>query len=164
MEKCFEDSQQAYARHDGALAKSLSDEGKAHKVEMERLNQEASNWIFTQNNNGRQPGEVDLHGLSVREAIDRSDEAIQAAKQRGDSQLRLIVGKGLHSRDHVAKLKPAIEELMQKHQLAAELDPQNAGVLIVRIDSTGPTDRALSPDDITRRLEPGSSDNQCVVM
>ncbi len=46
MAKCFEQSREAYSRRDGALAKQLSEEGKKHKAEMERLNKEASGWIF----------------------------------------------------------------------------------------------------------------------
>ena len=38
------------------------------------------------------PGEVDLHGLFVKEAIEHTDEAIQAAQQRGESEIHLIVG------------------------------------------------------------------------
>jgi len=48
---------------------------------------------------------------------------------------------------------------MQKHQLAAELDPNNAGVLIVRLDGQG---RGMDPDEITRRLEKGNQD--CIIM
>lgn len=47
MGRCFEESHAAYAAHDGARAKELSEEGKAHKREMERLNAEAAEWIFT---------------------------------------------------------------------------------------------------------------------
>lgn len=38
------------------------------------------------------PGEIDLHGLYVKEAISRTDLALQQAKQRGDSDVHLIVG------------------------------------------------------------------------
>jgi hypothetical protein len=38
------------------------------------------------------PGEIDLHGLFVKEAIEHTDRALEEAKQRGDSQLHLIVG------------------------------------------------------------------------
>ncbi|OAX33893.1 hypothetical protein K503DRAFT_699647, partial [Rhizopogon vinicolor AM-OR11-026] len=79
------------------------------------------------------PGELDLHGLYVKEAISYSDKAIKEARQRGDSQIRLIVGKGLHSNGHVAKIKPALEDLMRQHNLPAEVDPQNAGILIVQL-------------------------------
>lgn len=46
MARAFEQSHAAYARKDGAAAKELSNEGKAHQSEMERLNSEASAWIF----------------------------------------------------------------------------------------------------------------------
>jgi hypothetical protein len=46
MAQAFEESHAAYARKDGAAAKELSNEGKAHQKEMERLNAEASAWIF----------------------------------------------------------------------------------------------------------------------
>lgn len=46
MARCFEESHQAYESGDGARAKELSNEGKTHKAEMERLNEEASAWIF----------------------------------------------------------------------------------------------------------------------
>jgi DNA-nicking Smr family endonuclease len=50
----------------------------------------------------------------VKEAIAKTESAVQAAQSRGDQQIRIIVGKGLHSQGHAAKLKPAIEELMVK--------------------------------------------------
>lgn len=46
MAQCFERSHQAYAGGDGARAKELSVEGKRHQQEMERLNREASEWIY----------------------------------------------------------------------------------------------------------------------
>lgn len=46
MARAFEQSHAAYERKDGASAKELSNEGKAHQKEMERLNAEASAWIF----------------------------------------------------------------------------------------------------------------------
>ena len=37
----------------------------------------------------------------------------------------------------MAKIKPAIEELMQKERLTAFLDPHNAGVLVVQLQGQG---------------------------
>jgi len=164
MARAFDESRVAYESKNGARAKELSNEGKAHKHEMERLNEEASRWIFKENNLDSGPNEIDLHGLYVKEAIMHTDQSIQDARRRGDSELHLIVGKGLHSPHQAAKLKPAIEELMRKHDLVAGLDPQNAGVLIVRLDGAGaPTNREmLGADDITRRLE--RKDDSCVIM
>ncbi|KAI8993845.1 hypothetical protein BD414DRAFT_436080 [Trametes punicea] len=163
MARCFEEAHKAYERGEGARAKELSNAGKAAQREMERLNEEAAEWIFRENNKDSQPGEVDLHGLYVKEAIQYTDKAIQEARARGDSKIRLIVGKGLHSAGGVAKLKPAIEELMQRHGLVAELDEHNSGVLIVNLDgqSTG-SGPMLRPDDIARGLE--RRDDQCTIM
>ncbi|RDB16984.1 hypothetical protein Hypma_002677 [Hypsizygus marmoreus] len=160
MAKCFEQSRQAYDRGDKAEAKTLSNRGKEHQRKMETLNKQASDWIFIENNKDSKPGEIDLHGLYVKEAIARTDEAIQEAKERGDSELHLIVGKGLHSNNGSGKIKPAVEELMQKHRLVAELDPQNGGVLIVQINAS--RDKGVGADEITRRI--GRSDEGCTIM
>ncbi|KAJ3881859.1 hypothetical protein F5879DRAFT_796715 [Lentinula edodes] len=160
MAQCFQESHDAYARGDGAGAKDLSNQGKDHQRKMEQLNKQASDWIYFASIQDSKPGEIDLHGLYVKEAIERTDYAIQDAKRRGDTEVHLIVGKGLHSSGGVAKIKPAIEELMQKHQLVAELDPNNAGVLLVQLG--GHRDRAVGPDEIARRLN--RDEEGCIVM
>ncbi|EIN11801.1 DUF1771-domain-containing protein [Punctularia strigosozonata HHB-11173 SS5] len=162
MSRAFQESHEAYSRGDGAMAKELSNKGKAHQAKMEELNHKASEWIFVENNKDSQPGEVDLHGLYVKEAISYTDRAVQEARQRGDGEIHLITGKGLHSRGHAAKLKPAIEELMVKHQLITELDPQNSGVLIVHLDGRGANrPGALGTDEIAGRLD---RDEGCTIM
>jgi len=94
----------------------------------------------------------------VKEAIAYTDQALQDTKQQGLTELRVIVGKGLHSAGGSSKLKPAIEDLMRKHNLRAELDASNAGVLIVQIGRTG----GLPPDELVRRLD--RKDGECIVM
>ncbi|KZP19838.1 DUF1771-domain-containing protein [Athelia psychrophila] len=159
MAKCYEQSQEAYARADGAGAKQFSNEGRACKSKMESLNKQASDWIFAENNKDKKPGEpIDLHGLYVKEAIDRADRAIVQAKRHGDAEISLIVGKGNHSQGGRAKIKPAIQELMQKHQLVATLDANNAGVMIVRMDGQG---QGMNPDEVSQRLD---SDQGCVMI
>lgn len=46
MARCFRESQEAYRSGDGGRAKDLSNEGKRHQADMDRLNKEASDWIF----------------------------------------------------------------------------------------------------------------------
>lgn len=46
MARSFEEAHQAYERGDGGRAKELSNKGKAAQQEMERLNEQASEWIF----------------------------------------------------------------------------------------------------------------------
>lgn len=42
----------------------------------------------------------------------------QDGQSQGLDELRVITGKGLHSTQHVAKIKPAIEQLMVKYVFA----------------------------------------------
>lgn len=133
MAQCYRQSHEAYQQGQGALAKELSEKGGVHKRRMERLNAEAGAWIFRENNLDSKPGEVDLHGLYVKEAVMYAEGAIDKAQRRGDSEIRLIVGKGLHSDGQVAKIKPALEELMKRRGLPADTDPDNAGLLVVRL-------------------------------
>jgi len=160
MAQYFQQSHEAYARRDGALAKDLSNQGKEHQRKMGELNKQASDWIFNENNKHSIPGEIDLHGLYVKEAISHADQSIQLAKSKGDSQIKLIVGKGLHSQGGVAKIKPAIEELIQKHKLVAQLDPNNFGVLIVYLGQTNR--QGIGAEEISRRL--AHENESCVIM
>ena len=161
--KAFSASKQAFASGNGARAHELSAEGKQHQANKERLNLQAAQYIFDANNASQPSGSIDLHGLYVKESITMTERAIANARSQGLSELRVIVGKGElyidcpkftaqgtdsipldplrfkgnHSPAHVAKIKPAIEELMQKERLSAYVDPHNAGVLIVQIQGQG---------------------------
>lgn len=50
----------------------------------------------------------------MREAIDKVEAAITAGQRSGLQELRVITGKGNHSVNHQAKIKPAVEILMNK--------------------------------------------------
>ncbi|GJE90106.1 hypothetical protein PsYK624_062290 [Phanerochaete sordida] len=144
--KAMQASREAHQGGNSALGKALLDKARGHKTEMQRLNKEAAEWIFAMNNANLKPGEMDVHGLFVQEAIVYAKRAVEEAKARGDSELRIIVGKGLHSEGGTAKIKPAIQALMQKQQLAAKPDPQNSGVIIVNfVDRDRGTGNVLRP-------------------
>ncbi|KAI6118282.1 hypothetical protein F5141DRAFT_1097547 [Pisolithus sp. B1] len=130
MAQYYRQGHEAYQQGQRALAKQLSEKGSGHKRKMERLNVEAGAWIFR---GDHKPGEVDLHGLYVKEAVMYAEDAIEKAQSRGDLEIRLLVGKGLHSDGQVAKIKPALEELMKRRSLPADVDPDNAGLLIIRL-------------------------------
>lgn len=158
MAKSFAAGRDAYNRGDHAAAKQFSNQGKLHQSNMEKLNKEASDWIYEQNNLDSQPDEIDLHGLYVKEAIARTEQAVEDAKRRGQTEIKLIVGKGLHSTSG-AKIRPAIEDLMKKYQLDAEIDPDNTGVLIVRLNRGR---SRMGADEISRRIE--RNDEACAIM
>lgn len=83
----------------------------------------------------------------------------QDARQSGFPELRIIVGKGNHSPSHVAKIKPAVEDLMARERLTARLDPQNAGVLVVLLQGQGGKGSREIMGDLER-----DEGNDCVIM
>ncbi|KAK8844075.1 hypothetical protein IAR55_006869 [Kwoniella newhampshirensis] len=160
--RCFAESQRAYQSGDGARAHELSVEGKSHQAKQDQLDDQASAWIFEANNEDSPADTIDLHGLYVKEAIERTEAAISQGQRRGQGTLNVIVGKGIHSQGHVAKIKPAVEDLMRKYNLTAHVDPENAGVLIV--DLTGRSDGPRSRDAGGLVDQLGRQDDSCTIM
>ncbi|KAG0692224.1 hypothetical protein DFH29DRAFT_545150 [Suillus ampliporus] len=64
---------------------------------MTLLSKKASAKIFQENNQKCRLNTVDLHRLHVPEALFYFEEAVQGARDRGESFLRVIVGKSLQS-------------------------------------------------------------------
>ena len=179
MARAFEQSHAAYARKDGVAAKELSNEGKVHQREMERLNAEASAWIFrgeyrvlfctllfwhswihvntsfVENNCVRESffvssdiplmtypatafripsrGKLIYMDSTSRRLSHIPTEALlkhgrEAIRRFASLSVRIVIwergsnrpfcvcciGKGIHTLNHAAKLKPAIEEHMQR--------------------------------------------------
>ncbi|KAI9923836.1 hypothetical protein AWENTII_010167 [Aspergillus wentii] len=131
---CFHRSQEAYQNGDGAAAKELSEQGKAHGRKMEEYNKQASEFIFRENNaNGRVDADtIDLHGQFVEEAEEILEERIKYAKAHGQTHLHVIVGKGNHSANHVQKIKPRVEQVCQELGLQYATE-ENAGRMYVNL-------------------------------
>ncbi|KAG7129403.1 Smr domain-containing protein C11H11.03c like [Verticillium longisporum] len=113
---CFDRSKEAYRNGDGAAAKELSNQGKHHDAQVDAYNQQASDFIFRANN---APGridedEIDLHGQFVEEAERILEMRMRADRDRGQSHVYAIVGKGHHSERGIQKLKPAVEKLCRE--------------------------------------------------
>jgi hypothetical protein len=83
---------------------------------MDEYNRQASEYIFRENNAEGRVGsdEIDLHGQYVEEAERILEERIKYARANGQGRLHVIVGKGNHSRDHVQKIKPKVEEVCRQ--------------------------------------------------
>ncbi|EKJ73507.1 hypothetical protein NXS19_009203 [Fusarium pseudograminearum] len=137
---CFARSRQAYEDGDGAGAKELSNQGKAHAARMDDYNQQASDFIFRENNaSGRvEADSIDLHGLYVEEAERILEERIRSDQAKGQTHLYAIVGKGHHSAGGVQKLKPKVEELCQELGLRYETDEDNTGRIIINLQGGQP--------------------------
>ncbi len=54
----------------------------------------------------------DLHGLVVKEAIQRVEEHLRACAETGVVETMLITGKGKGSKDCIPKIKPAAIKLL----------------------------------------------------
>ncbi|GAA5846485.1 hypothetical protein JCM5353_008014 [Sporobolomyces roseus] len=165
MAKAFSDSQAAYTSGNGEAAHELSTAGKRHQQLKEQYNDQAAEWIYRENNRVQPPGSIDLHGLYVQESIEFTEKAIDNARNQGLNELRVIVGKGNHSPSHVAKLKPAITSLMQRKHLTAQLDPHNAGVIVVQLQRQGAQGarEMRGGEDVVREMGQ-RDDGGCVVM
>jgi len=140
MAECFSQSRDAHRRGWKDEAGRLATAGKEHQRVMEVLNNTASEMIFQEKNKDREPHEVDLHGLFVKEAEVRVKAALLAGEQRGDPEVRFIVGQGLHATGGVSKLKPALTYYIRQLSYAVQPDSRNAGVLVV---SLNPADDAV---------------------
>ncbi|WWC90957.1 uncharacterized protein L201_005895 [Kwoniella dendrophila CBS 6074] len=160
--RCFAESQQAYQSGDGARAHELSQQGKSHQRKQDELDDEASSWIFNENNKASPPDTIDLHGLYVKEAIEKVESAISSSQRSGSEELRVIVGKGIHSQNHQAKIKPAVENLMVKYNLTAHVDPSNTGVLIVDLQGRNGGQRSRDAGGLVDQLN--RDDDSCRIM
>lgn len=109
-------------------------------------------------NQGRPSNEIDLHGLFVKEASQKVEEAIQRCQRNGEDHLVIIVGKGLHSPGQIAKLKPAIIELVKKYNVSCQPNIPNPGCLYIEFGK-GTGDLSWL-DRLTDRM----SNDQCIIM
>lgn len=101
---------------------------------MDKYNRQARDFIFRENNaEGRVASDtIDLHGLFVEEAEDVLEERIKAARQQGQTHLHVIVGKGNHSRGHVQKIKPRVEQVCRELGLQYATE-ENEGRIYVNL-------------------------------
>lgn len=135
MKGCFKQSREAFARNERGLAKQLSLKGEAYKANMLRLDKEASMKIYEEYNQ-RHAGSntIDLHGQFIPEAKAYFYDAVEGVRGREESSFRVIVGRGNHSEDNIARLKPAIQEYGRSLGLVVEVDPNNEGCLVVSLN------------------------------
>ncbi|KAG0151207.1 hypothetical protein CROQUDRAFT_706074 [Cronartium quercuum f. sp. fusiforme G11] len=162
MKQKFDEAHQAYNSGARGRAKELSNQGKSHQRNRDDLNQQAANWIYKENNRHSPAGTIDLHGLYVQESISYTESFIAREQRKGGSRtLRVIVGKGIHSAHHAPKIKPAIENMVTKYNLAVRLDPRNAGVLL--IDLHAGLDHRGIDRGLTERLDKPAADS-CLLM
>lgn len=125
--ECFDKSKTAFNEDRKGDAKTLSDEGKKHGVEMEAANQRAVAEIMGYQN--LEENTLDLHGLLVKEAVDCTRTFVNKHKASGKfKQLCIIPGAGNHSDPKKgAVIKPAIIDLAKEEKWNLEADEGNDG-------------------------------------
>ncbi|EDK44235.1 conserved hypothetical protein [Lodderomyces elongisporus NRRL YB-4239] len=127
-------SQAAYKQKDGQRAHELSEELKKALAQAEQYSQQAAEYVFRENNADSAADEIDLHGLYVKEAEWILKVRLKQAISTNQSHLKVIVGKGLHSQNGIAKLKPAVDQLCDETRLKHYIDPKNSGVMIIELN------------------------------
>ncbi|KAJ3863220.1 hypothetical protein EV359DRAFT_43548, partial [Lentinula novae-zelandiae] len=78
---------------------------------------------------------IDVHGLLVPEAIDKTEDAFRGVLRTGNRFLRVIVGKGNHSKNGMSKLRPAIIQAFTQHGFKCTVDVNNSGIVILEAPS-----------------------------
>ncbi|EJS41466.1 YPL199C [Saccharomyces arboricola H-6] len=126
-------SQTAYQQGDKKSAHELSEKSKAQLKIAEDLNMQAAEYVFVENNADSSSNEIDLHGLYVKEALFILQRRIKFAVDHNEAQLNVIVGKGLHSQNGIAKLKPSIEKFCAENGIKNHLEKGNSGVLVLEL-------------------------------
>lgn len=77
---------------------------------------------------------IDLHGLRVLEALEKVREHLALCRQHGVERTTIITGKGLHSVDGVAKIRPQVEQLLQESQVrVVKQGRENEGAFVVEL-------------------------------
>lgn len=125
------EASKAYKSGSKAEASELSSKSKSLRAEADNLNEEAASWVFRANNTDSAADEIDLHGLFVKEALIALDARLSVCQQHNQPFLKAIVGKGLHSETHIAKLRPAVEKHCKEKGFQSEVDKHNPGVVII---------------------------------
>lgn len=132
------EASKAYKSGDKAQASAHSAKSKQYQSEAAKLNDEAASWVFFANNTDSAKDEIDLHGLYVKEVVIALDARIRVCQQFRQPILKAIVGKGLHSETHIAKLRPAVQDHCKELGIPTKIDPHNAGVVLIDVSNSGP--------------------------
>jgi DNA-nicking Smr family endonuclease len=120
-------SQQEYRNGNKKKAHELSQEKKRLIEAAETKNREAAKLQISLKNDGRETNELDLHGLYVKEAL----SAVEYRLKHSFTELVIITGKGNHSQDQQAKIKPAIIEYLESRNYFFIINSPNEGCITV---------------------------------
>lgn len=81
--------------------------------------------------------EIDLHGLKLREAQENFVDLLEKALENDLKRIRIVTGKGLHSKNGVAVIKNMVVDILQAHQIdyrEGKPDEGGGGAIIADLD------------------------------
>lgn len=131
MKNNYSLSQKAWIDGNKAEAKKYSEKGDENRQNMEYFNKEAAKLAFLKHNDEKKGNELDLHGLTVEEAEVILEDNVEKMKKKGEKELLVIVGKGLHSREEGPKLKDLVMNYAMIMNYKYKLDDKNQGCIIL---------------------------------
>lgn len=76
---------------------------------------------------------IDLHGLRVSEALEKVRTHLALCRQHGVERTTIITGRGLHSVDGVARIRPMVEQLLAESKVRVLDSRGNEGAFIVEL-------------------------------
>jgi len=119
QQQFLSDTKHAFYNGDAATIKELKEKRIAYQNLIVAANKKAADAIFDQNNRRYPTLKIDLHGLYVREAIQKLSQRIDKAVSENVHELIVVVGRGLNS---VAgpKIQPAVEKYAKERHIPCQ--------------------------------------------
>jgi len=119
---------------DYAWAFYLKHRAEIAKGKMEEADREAAREIYDYYNpsDRKDKNKVDVHGLTVREAIKAAEEALRDVQAAGGTQLTVVTGKGKHSESGKSSIRPAMREFFENQGLSVSRG-ENDGMLLIKL-------------------------------
>lgn len=132
MKNNYSLSQKAWSDGNKSEAKKFSEKGDENRKNMEYFHKEAAKISFaTNNNNDNKNNVLDLHGLTVEEAEVILEDNVEKIQKKGEKELMVIVGKGLHSGDEGPKLKELVMNYAMIMNYKYKFEEKNQGCIIL---------------------------------
>lgn len=125
--ECFKKADEAREAGDHAAANEYVKEAKEHTQKMNEANERAVRYIMEKNPNNT-ADTIDLHGLHVEEALEQAEKKL---KSTTEGVLHIIPGRGSHSVNQQARIKPKLIQYLKDNNYKFSED--NPGSLSVQL-------------------------------
>jgi len=107
----------AFMAGKGGLAREYADRGREESRRMDETSAQHAVSVFVRANRDVDcHRSVDLHGLTVREAVWILHFVVQRLKRRGCYEVVAVTGRGRNSQGGKSRLRPAVEAYCERHR------------------------------------------------